>query len=173
MPRTLMWSGRRRRSDYRAIVPTRCTTAWWSRTWPTARTTTIAGKPHGSSCSRNTRQTSTTDRYFLRCQNMPPRGYTLYRAFQSAWERLTTETNLTVLSTLLCEWLEHLKSPVIDKDNITYLVILCENLEKAFKRLPTGPAYLVEYLVRFVARIQPLPRHQVCSMSCLMSLSIC
>ena len=104
---------------------------------------------------------------------MPPRGYTLYRAFQSAWERLTTETNLTVLSTLLCEWLEHLKSPVIDKDNITYLVILCENLEKAFKRLPTGPAYLVEYLVRFVARIQPLPRHQVCSMSCLMSLSIC
>lgn len=79
----------------------------------------------------------------------------------SAWERLATETNLMVLSTLMFEWLEHLKNPVIDKDNITYIVILCENLDKAFKRLPTPQGYVVEYLVRFIARLQPLPRSQV------------
>ena len=79
----------------------------------------------------------------------------------SSWDRLSTETNLMVLSTLLFEWLEHLKTPVIDKDNITYIVILCENLDKAFKRLPTPQGYIVEYLVRFIARLQPLPRSQV------------
>ena len=79
----------------------------------------------------------------------------------SAWDRLTTETDLAILSALLLEWLEHLRTPVIDKDNITYLVILCGNLEKAFKRLPTCQGYVVEYLVRFVARIQPLTRTQV------------
>ena len=79
----------------------------------------------------------------------------------SSWDRLSTETSLMVLSTLLFEWLEHLKTPVIDKDNITYIVILCENLEKAFKRLPTAQGYVVEYLVRFIARLQPLPRSQV------------
>ena len=47
------------------------------------------------------------------------------------------------------------------QDSITYLVIHCGNLEKAFKRLPTAQGYVVEYLVRFVARLQPLTRTQV------------
>ena len=79
----------------------------------------------------------------------------------SAWDRLASETNLNILSALLLQWLEHLKSPVIDKDNITYLVILCGNLEKAFARLPTAQGYVVEYIVRLVARLQPLTRTQV------------
>ena len=33
----------------------------------------------------------------------------------SAWDKLETEINLTVLSALLMEWLEHLKVPIIDK----------------------------------------------------------
>ena len=33
----------------------------------------------------------------------------------SAWDRLETETNLALLSSLLLEWLEHLKTPIIDK----------------------------------------------------------
>ena len=83
----------------------------------------------------------------------------------SAWDRLATETNLNILSALLLQWLEHLKTPVIDKDNITYLVILCGNLEKAFKRLPTAQGYVVEYIVRLVARLQPLTRTQVSPMA--------
>ena len=33
----------------------------------------------------------------------------------SAWDRLESETHLTLLSSLLLEWLEHLKTPIIDK----------------------------------------------------------
>ena len=33
----------------------------------------------------------------------------------SAWDKLETETNITLLSSLLLEWLEHLKTPIIDK----------------------------------------------------------
>ena len=33
----------------------------------------------------------------------------------SAWDKLETETNLSVLSALLMDWLEHLKVPLIDK----------------------------------------------------------
>ena len=50
---------------------------------------------------------------------------------------------------------------VLFQDNITYLVIYCKNLENAFKRLPTAQGYVIEYLVRFVARLQPLTRSQV------------
>jgi len=76
----------------------------------------------------------------------------------SAWDRLNTETSITVLSTLLFEWLEHLKTPLLDRDTITYIVILSENVEKAFKRLPTHQGYILEYMIRFVARLQPLEK---------------
>ena len=36
----------------------------------------------------------------------------------SAWDKLETETNLSVLSALLMDWLEHLKVPIIDKVNL-------------------------------------------------------
>jgi len=46
----------------------------------------------------------------------------------SAWDRLDTEINIWVLAALLFEWLEHLKTPILDKDSITYIVIHCDNL---------------------------------------------
>lgn len=108
----------------------------------------------------------------------------------SAWDKLETETNLTILSALLMDWLEHLKVPIIDKvnlmitfyhdfhfmndfqDSITYLVIHCGNLEKAFKRLPTAQGFVVEYLVRFVARLQPLTRTQVIIVNMPLNIAI-
>jgi hypothetical protein len=78
-----------------------------------------------------------------------------------------------VLSTLLFEWLEHLRSPVLDTDSITYIVIMADNTEKAFKRLPLAVGYTLEYTIRFVTRLQPLhrdkaSRHQILTdMSCL------
>lgn len=78
----------------------------------------------------------------------------------SAWDRIESETNLFVLSALLFEWLEHLKSPVVDKDSITYIVIHCDNLDEALKRLPNPVCYILEYLVRFVVRLQPLERDE-------------
>ncbi len=76
----------------------------------------------------------------------------------SAWDRVEAETNLFVLTAMLFEWLEHLREPVLDKDNITYLVIHCDSVETAMRKLPPAAAYLTEYTVRLVARLQPLPR---------------
>jgi protein tyrosine phosphatase domain-containing protein 1 len=67
----------------------------------------------------------------------------------------------SVLSTLLYEWLEHLRNPILDTDSITYIVILADNTEKAFRRLPVSVAYTLEYTIRFVTRLQPLHRDKV------------
>ncbi len=66
----------------------------------------------------------------------------------SAWDRIDTEDNLFVLTALLMEWLEHLKQPLLDKDGITYVVIYCDNVEAALRRLPNAVCYVVEYLAR-------------------------
>ena len=36
---------------------------------------------------------------------------------------------------LLFEWLEHLRSPVIGKDAMTYAVIHCDDIEKAMSKV--------------------------------------
>ena len=46
------------------------------------------------------------------------------------------------------------------QDGITYVVIYCDNIEAALRRLPNHVCYILEYLVRFVARLQPLTREQ-------------
>ena len=46
------------------------------------------------------------------------------------------------------------------QDGITYVVIYCDNIEAALRRLPNHVCYILEYLVRFVARLQPLTRGQ-------------
>ena len=53
----------------------------------------------------------------------------------SAWDRLETENDLFVLTGLLFEWLEHLRSPVIGKDAMTYAVIHCDDIEKAMSKV--------------------------------------
>ena len=53
----------------------------------------------------------------------------------SAWDRLDTESDLFVLAALLLEWLEHLKSPALGKDAITYVVIHCDNVELAMSKV--------------------------------------
>ena len=53
----------------------------------------------------------------------------------SAWDRLDTESDLFVLTGLLLEWLEHLRSPALGKDGITYVVIHCDNVEVAMRKV--------------------------------------
>ena len=53
----------------------------------------------------------------------------------SAWDRLDTENDLFVLTGLLFEWLEHLRTPVIGKDAMTYVVIHCDDIEKAMSKV--------------------------------------
>ncbi len=66
----------------------------------------------------------------------------------STWNKLETETHLPMLTSLLFDWLEHLKSPILDRDGITYVVIHCDNIEAALNKLPNHVSYILEYLVR-------------------------
>lgn len=72
----------------------------------------------------------------------------------AAWNKLDTETDIGVLSALLFEWLEHLKSPILDRNGITFVVIHCDDVEAALQRLPSHVCYILEYLVRFVSRLK-------------------
>ena len=40
------------------------------------------------------------------------------------------------------------------------MVIYCDNIEAALRRLPNHVCYILESLVRFVARLQPLTREE-------------
>ena len=55
------------------------------------------------------------------------------------------------------DWMEHLKNPILDRNGITYVVIHCDNVEAALSRLPNHVGYILEYLIRFVIRLQLEP----------------
>jgi protein tyrosine phosphatase domain-containing protein 1 len=54
---------------------------------------------------------------------------------QSAWTRLQVEKNLYVLTGLLYDWLEHLRVPVLSRDDLSYIVILGKHPEACLKKL--------------------------------------
>ena len=68
---------------------------------------------------------------------------------QSAWTRLQVERNLYVLTGLLYDWLEHLRVPVLSRDDLSYIVILGNHPEACLKKLD-----LVSYnfLLHFAGR---------------------
>jgi len=53
----------------------------------------------------------------------------------SAWTRLQVEKNLYVLTGLLYDWLEHLRLPVLSRDDLSYIVILGNHPEACLKKL--------------------------------------
>ncbi|XP_025267437.1 protein tyrosine phosphatase domain-containing protein 1 isoform X1 [Camponotus floridanus] len=74
----------------------------------------------------------------------------------TAWQRLELETNLEVLSILLFEWLETLKHPLLDVDNLSYIVAWSSKPQRCLAKLPVCTRYLLEYLLRFVSRLRPM-----------------
>ncbi|XP_042238188.1 protein tyrosine phosphatase domain-containing protein 1-like isoform X3 [Homarus americanus] len=79
---------------------------------------------------------------------------------QSAWEKLKTETNLYLLTGLLFTWLEHLRTPVLGVDALSYIVLASSKPEVCLRKLDREVRYTLEYLVRFVSRLQPFTRTQ-------------
>ncbi|PSN44961.1 hypothetical protein C0J52_05490 [Blattella germanica] len=77
---------------------------------------------------------------------------------QSAWARLQVEKNLYVLTGLLFDWLEHLRIPILSRDDLSYIVILGTHPEGCLRKLELSSQYVVEYLFRFLARIHPISR---------------
>ena len=49
---------------------------------------------------------------------------------------------------------------MLGKDSITYVVIHCDNVEHAMKKLPNHTAHVIEYVVRWAARLEPLSGDQ-------------
>jgi len=74
----------------------------------------------------------------------------------SAWQRLELETNLELLLALLFEWLEGLKHPLLDVDNLSYVVVWSSKPQRCLGKLPVCTRYLLEYLLRFVTRLRPV-----------------
>ncbi|KAJ9575419.1 hypothetical protein L9F63_025631, partial [Diploptera punctata] len=75
---------------------------------------------------------------------------------QSAWTRLQVEKNLYVLTALLFDWLEHLRVPILSRDDLSYIVILGSQPEVCLKKFDIASQYIIEYLFRFLARLQPI-----------------
>ncbi|KAF2883896.1 hypothetical protein ILUMI_22281 [Ignelater luminosus] len=77
---------------------------------------------------------------------------------QLGWARLKAETNMTILTVLLFEWIENLKLPVLGKENLETIVIHYKQPETCFKKIILEDAYLIEYLINFLIKIRPMPK---------------
>jgi hypothetical protein len=53
---------------------------------------------------------------------------------QSTWVRMYVEPDVRLLSGLLFEWLEHLKSPILSKDDLSHIVVLGSKPENCLKK---------------------------------------
>ncbi|XP_049954844.1 protein tyrosine phosphatase domain-containing protein 1-like [Schistocerca serialis cubense] len=77
----------------------------------------------------------------------------------SVWNSLRLEKNIYVLTGLLYDWLELLKTPALNCDSLSYIVIFGNNPEKCLKKLDKAVQYLLEYLLRFIRRLQPITKN--------------
>lgn len=95
---------------------------------------------------------------------------------QSAWAKLAAEKQPETLCALLCYWLLHLNEPVLGNHQLSYIVVYANKPDSCLvrfdqvtlKTLPARPSrsfdpqatrFTVEYLLRFVQRLQPGDPH--------------
>ncbi|XP_076313590.1 protein tyrosine phosphatase domain-containing protein 1-like isoform X2 [Tachypleus tridentatus] len=71
----------------------------------------------------------------------------------SAWDRITTETDPVLLAGLLWSWLDHLREPILNKHDLTHIVIKAGKPVEALQRLDRGTRYTTEYFLRFLIRL--------------------
>lgn len=66
-----------------------------------------------------------------------------FNCSQTSWARLKTEKNLLVLSALLYDWLESLKYPVVNREDLSNIVIYNKRPEICLQKLN---------IVRFISK---------------------
>lgn len=66
---------------------------------------------------------------------------------QSAWTRLQMDKNLYVLTGLLYDWLEHLRVPVLCRDDLSYIVILGNQPEACLKKLDLVSCHVCYFIL--------------------------
>ncbi|CAH4023699.1 unnamed protein product [Pieris brassicae] len=79
---------------------------------------------------------------------------------REAMSKIDEEEDPTILSVLLFEWLEGLKQPVLDKEDLSNIVCRSTNVGSCIMALQMEDMILVEYLLRFVVRLRPLVAHK-------------
>lgn len=77
---------------------------------------------------------------------------------KSSWASIHTENSLTVLTGLLMDWLEHLRTPIIHQDNLSTIVIYSSNPQLCLQKFELAAQYTIEYLFRFMAHLELSPR---------------
>ncbi|KAJ8955324.1 hypothetical protein NQ318_003417 [Aromia moschata] len=80
---------------------------------------------------------------------------------QLGWMKLSLETDLDVLSALLLEWLESLKTPVIKMEDFETIVVLYKQPEACLQKFSVEDSYLIEYLLRFLNKLQPISKESL------------
>ncbi|XP_047505955.1 protein tyrosine phosphatase domain-containing protein 1-like, partial [Pieris napi] len=75
---------------------------------------------------------------------------------REAMSKIDEEEDPNILSALLFEWLEGLKQPVLDKEDLSNIVCRSTNVNSCIMALQMEDIILVEYLLRFVVRLRPL-----------------
>ncbi|GFT10741.1 protein tyrosine phosphatase domain-containing protein 1 [Nephila pilipes] len=73
----------------------------------------------------------------------------------NAWDKIAREVDPLMLSALLWSWLDLLREPVLNRNDLSIIVIRAEKPWEVLKRLDNGTRYTTEYLVRFIARLRP------------------
>ncbi|XP_052741753.1 protein tyrosine phosphatase domain-containing protein 1 [Bicyclus anynana] len=75
---------------------------------------------------------------------------------RDAMARIEEEEDPVVLTGLLFDWLEGLKQPVLDKEDLSTIVGRSKHVDMCILALQMEDVILIEYLLRFVIRLRPL-----------------
>ncbi|CAH2237695.1 jg11371 [Pararge aegeria aegeria] len=73
-----------------------------------------------------------------------------------AMAKIDEEEDPEVLTGLLFDWLEGLKQPVLDRNDLSTIIGRCKHVEMCILALQMEDVILIEYLLRFVIRLRPL-----------------
>ncbi|KAM4651358.1 protein tyrosine phosphatase domain-containing protein 1 [Discoglossus pictus] len=76
---------------------------------------------------------------------------------ETAWDKLCTERNPSILSSLMWSWIEQLKDPVISKGDIDMLTSYGNELDSALYLLEKGQHQTILCILQCVNNLQPLP----------------
>ncbi|CAH1121425.1 unnamed protein product [Ceutorhynchus assimilis] len=72
------------------------------------------------------------------------------------WMRLSVETNLNILASLLFEWFEGLKTPILQLEHFENIVVMYKQPEECFHKIGLEECYLIEYILLFISKLRPI-----------------
>ncbi|XP_072402331.1 uncharacterized protein [Diabrotica undecimpunctata] len=75
---------------------------------------------------------------------------------QIGWARLRVETDISILGVLLFDWIESLKVPIIKMEDFENIVVHYKEPELCIQKLSMEECYLIEYLLKFLLKLQPV-----------------